>query len=251
MNEWRLLAIKEDRGAMQMAIDEAILIARYKGHVPNTLRFYTWKPAAVTIGYFQSLALEVDVLNAENHGIEIVRRYTGGGAVFHDMEITYSLVMPESEAPGSIAESYKAICKGVVLGLRSLGIVSEFKPINDIVARGRKISGSAQTRRNGIILQHGTLLLDTDLNKMFSVLKVPDEKFRDKMIRCAAERVTSVRAELNRLVSASDAAEHLASGFEQALGMRLLHGELTEDEFLEAEKLCVDKYANEKWTGIR
>ena len=115
--------------------------------------------------------------------IDYVRRRTGGGAVYHDTygELTYSIVVDEDHRLVSedFLETYRKLCSGLVLGLRLLGIPAEFKPINDIVVHGKKISGNAQTRRMHVILQHGTILRKVDPELMFRVLKVPSEKIRD------------------------------------------------------------------------
>jgi lipoate-protein ligase A len=228
-----------------------MLIARSEGRIPNTLRFFRWKPPAVTIGFFQSLEQEVDVQMAKQTGVDVIRRYTGGGAVLHDKEVTYSLVVAENEMPPDIIESYKKICSAIVRGLEALGITSEFRPINDITANGRKISGNAQTRREGVVLQHGTLLLDTDVRKMFSILKVPDEKIRDKLISSAEERVTSLRQELGRDVSFEEAEEALTKGFRQALPANFFVAGLTGYEKSLADKLCKEKYSTREWNHWR
>ncbi|MEM7816004.1 MAG: lipoate--protein ligase family protein [Candidatus Aenigmatarchaeota archaeon] len=247
MEEFRLIRTIEASGAVQMAIDEAILTARIRNLVPNTLRFFTWKPPCVTIGFFQSLEQEVDVKKARELGVDIVRRYTGGGAVFHDKELTYSIVLSEKEASADIIESYKKICGGIVSGLETLGIKAEFKPINDIVVNGKKISGSAQTRKGGIILQHGTILMDTDVKKMFSLLKVPDEKFRDKMIKAAQERVTSLKTEAGREINRKELENAIVSGFGNVFGARFSEGRLTKEETKLAERLQKGKYSTKDW----
>ncbi len=250
-DKWRLLRIREDKGAMQMAIDEAMLLARAQNLVPNTLRFFTWKPPALTIGYFQSLEQEINDSKAKEFGIDVVRRYTGGGAVFHDAELTYSLVVPEKQISYEIVDSYGILCRGIIEGLRILGLESEFYPINDILAGGKKISGNAQTRKRGIILQHGTILLDVDVRKMFSLLKVSDEKIRDKMIKKVEERVTSLKNELGREVSLEELQDAIIKGFEKALNIELIDGELSDKEMELAEKLYQEKYSTKEWSYLR
>src|SRR5208283_2072423 len=177
---------------------------------PPTIRFYGWDPTAISIGYFQCLGKEVDLKNCAEFGIDIVRRRTGGGAVYHDGEITYSVIAKESVFSKDILESYRQICGCIIDSLALIGIKSEFKPINDIIVNGKKISGNAQTRRNGVLLQHGTILYSVDLDRMFSALKVSDEKIRDKLIQNARERVTSISQQ--RTVSWNEAYEALISG---------------------------------------
>ncbi len=251
MKAWRLINTIEASGAMQMAIDEAILTFRIKNSVPNTLRFFTWNPSCLTIGYFQSLEKEVDVKNTELQGVDIVRRYTGGGAVFHDKELTYSLAVSERDVPQDIIASYQKICSALTKGLERLHINPEFKPINDIVVNGKKVSGNAQTRKEGIVLQHGTILIDVDIKKMFSFLKVPDEKIKDKMIQTAEERVSSLKKELGQEVSVEELRGFLIKGFEEAFKVRFKESELTAEEKKLAEKLCQKKYSAKEWRELK
>lgn len=181
--------------ATNMALDEAISEAVGLGTAPPTIRFYGWDPSAVTIGCFQKVRDEVDLNECSRQGVEVVRRRTGGGAVYHDRdgEITYSVIAPEYMM-GDIPASYREVCGWVIDALIKLGISASFAPINDIVAGGRKISGCAQTRREGVFLQHGTVLLSVDVGKMFSLLKVDREKLTGRGIAAAENRVTSVRS---------------------------------------------------------
>ena len=250
MGEFRLIKLREDNGGMQMAIDESILMNRIKGLVPDTLRFYTWNPSCVTIGYFQSLEKEIDLEKAKKYGVDVVRRYTGGGAVLHDKELTYSVVISEKKVSGDIVKSYEEICGFIVLGLNELGLNTEFKPINDIVVDGKKISGSAQTRKQGFILQHGTILLDLNLDKMFSVLRIHCEKIKDKLISSARERVTCLK-DLGVGVSAQELEQVLRRGFEKRFNVKLVENRLTEEERELAERLYREKYSNKEWNFWR
>ena len=188
--KYRIISLEMHNAFMNMAIDEAISESVAKGNNP-TIRFYKWLPSAVSIGYFQSLADEVDVWKCRSLGVGIVRRRTGGGAVYHSNsgEITYSVIGPVSLFPKNIIKSYEEICGWVIKGLNNLGINAEFVPINDILVKGKKISGNAQTRRKNILLQHGTILYDVNVERMFSVLKVPDEKIKDKLIKVVKEEI--------------------------------------------------------------
>jgi len=258
MNEWRLLPLIEANAARQMAIDEAILTARIEGFVKrNTLRFYTWKPPAISLGYFQSVEQEVNLEAIKKFGIDLVRRITGGGAVFHDKELTYSLIVSEKCGiiPKNIQKSYEVICGAIVNALKNeFGLNAEFKPINDILVNNKKISGSAQTRRDGVILQHGTILLDVDVKKMFSLLKVSNEKIKDKLIKSVEERVTSLRREINKEVKIEEVREALIKGFENKLHVSFsnLKGEnLTPKEEELAKKFYEEKYSRKEWNFKR
>jgi len=247
---WRFLDLKVSDAYTNMAVDEALACARGEGGSPNTLRFYMWRPSAVTIGYFQSVEDEVDLEACRRYGIDINRRISGGGAVLNSStgEITYSIVTADDDPRVSqdVTESYRYLCGGIVEGLASLGIGAEFKPINDVVVRGRKISGNAQIRRYGAVLHHGTILVDYDAKQMFSVLKVSKEKLSDKMIQQAEERVTTIRRELQRNVSFEEVRRALHDGFRRALGVKLVPGEITPHEEQLVKKFR-EKYASREW----
>ncbi len=250
-SDWRLLEFSANNAAMNMAIDEAILTTCSKKQSPNTIRFYRWNPSAVSIGFFQSVEAEVNLDVCKAEGVDVVRRITGGGAVFHDSlgEVTYSLIAGEDELsiPKDIIRSYEVICGGIISGLQSLGVDASFHAVNDIMVGGKKISGNAQTRRLGVVLQHGTILVDADLEKMFNLLRVSDEKIRDKMIVSAQQRVTTLKKELSKKPSLEDVAESLERGFEKALNLRLANGSLTKEEITLAEDLSKGKYSNPEW----
>jgi lipoate-protein ligase A len=245
---WRIIDYSENEAAMNMAIDEAVSGSVASGG-PPTIRFYGWNPSAVSIGYFQSLADVVDCQRCAEDGIGVVRRRTGGGAVYHDGygEITYSVIGPESAFPKDIIASYRMICGWVIDSLALLGIPSEFKPINDIITNGKKISGNAQTRRGGVLLQHGTVLYSVDVDRMFSYLRVSDEKIKDKMIAGAKERVTSVIARRN--IPREQVYEAMVSGFTR--GKDFFMGALGEGELERAISLASTRYSSDAWNAMR
>ena len=254
MREWRLMMDGKRPAAENMAIDEAVMRLRPAAGV-NTLRLYGWSPSAISIGYFQSLEAEVDTGACRARGVDVVRRLTGGGAVYHDThgDLTYSVVMPVDDplVDGlDILGSYGVLLAGLVDGLAAMGIAAGFKPINDVVAGGRKISGSAQTRRGGVLLQHGTLLLDVDPEVMFTLLRVPDAKIRDKMIAGVRERVTSVRHQVGA-VDRDRAAAALAAGFGKSFGADLRAGGLTPEEAAVVPRIARERYGDPAWTGRR
>lgn len=246
---WRVISLETNDAFMNMALDEAVSESVANHISPPTIRFYKWKPSAVSIGCFQSMHDEVDVNKCKSHGVDIIRRRTGGGAVYHDTngEITYSVIAPESLLPKGITESYHEICGWIVKSLALLNITAEFKPINDIIVNNKKISGNAQTRRNGILLQHGTILYDVNVDTMFSLLKVPDEKIRDKLIATVKERVTCI---LNLThVSEQDAYQALVKGFTE--DKQWSFGTLTSEETARAQELAETRYKTEEWNFKR
>ncbi len=252
--EWRLLLTGDMSAFDNMALDEAVLRCVVAGTSPSTLRFYGWKPSAVSIGYFQGVEQEVDLDVCRAQGVDVIRRLTGGGAVFHEhgSEITYSLAVKDDYPgiPKKVLDSYALLCGGLVAGFRRLGLDAEFKPINDILVNGKKISGNAQTRRFGGILQHGTLLCDVNPHLMFSLLKVPNEKIRDKLIAGVEERVTSIRRELGT-VDKDAVIAAMCAGFAEVLNIRLSPGTVSDEERTLLTRVKEERYANPTWTYKR
>lgn len=250
---WRLLQTGANTASANMAIDRAILEAHRRHLVPPTVRFYRWQPPAISIGYFQSLEEEVDLQACHQHHVDVVRRITGGGAVYHDAELTYSIVIEENHPamPQNIIQSYERICNALILGFKQLNIDSSFAPINDILAGGKKISGNAQTRKQGIVLQHGTVLLDVNVDTMFSLLKVPDEKLKDKLITDARQRVTSMKAVLGREVSFDETAQAMRKGFEEAFDVTFNPGYLTSEESAYARRYRREIFDDPAWNHRR
>jgi lipoate-protein ligase A len=252
---WRLLQTDYHNAYYNMGLDEALLESVSRGNSLPVLRLYGWKPSAVSLGYFQGFEEEVDAEACARLGVDIVRRISGGGAVFHDREITYSLIMPLDHplAGNSILESYEKFCSGIVTALGFLGIEASFAPINDILAGGRKVSGNAQTRRQGCVLQHGTVLLDTDVERMFCLLKVPQEKMKGKLIQDIKARVTGLYTLLGREISFDEGAEALAQGFKKSLSLDYvsLKDVPAQAEEQRALSLAEEKFASPQWLHRR
>lgn len=246
---WRVIPFQENNAFKNMALDEAISNAITRGESSPTIRFYGWRPSAVSIGYFQSLEKEVRLQECERLGVDIVRRRTGGGAVYHDNagEITYSVIAPQHLFPKDIIESYRVICGWIIDAFGLLSMQAEFKPINDIILNGKKISGNAQTRRGGILLQHGTILYDLDVKKMFGVLNVGPEKIADKFIANVEERVTSVTK--NSHASKDDVYAALLKAFTRKKEWG--YGVYSEKELAEAEELVKTRYSTRDWNFMR
>lgn len=218
-----------------------------------TLRLYSWSPSAVSIGRFQSLKDEVDTEFCDENGINYVRRITGGGAVFHQHELTYSFCIPTKNEFFSpdLHESYRFISQAVIDGLSKLGINAEYKPINDLQVGNRKISGCAQTRKNNVILQHGTILMDLDVVTMFRILKVPKEKISDKQIADVKERVTSIKDQIKKEVSVEEAAKAIIEGFNKVFKIDFKDSILTPEENKIKEKAEKEIFSNPQWTYER
>ncbi len=247
-----MLPLRVDDAFMSMAIDEVLLKLNAEGKSPNTIRFWRWLPSTVSIGCFQSVEREVDLEVAKRYGVDVVRRITGGGTVFHDHggELTYSVVCKQGDVPDDIIESYRLICGGLVQGFDQLGLRAEFNPVNDVLGNGKKISGSAQTRRWGSVLQHGTMLISPDVRRMFELLKVSPEKISDKFIASVFERVTTVERELGRKPSFEEVREAMIKGFGKSLDIELVENKLTNREVKLAQDLR-PKYTSEEWLRKR
>jgi lipoate-protein ligase A len=278
---WRFLDTGFRSGAWNMAIDEAVLLSHAQGLTPPTLRFFRWQPPCVSLGYFQS-ADDVDWEECARRGYDVVRRPTGGRAILHDEELTYSVVIADKEivGGGSVLASYAALSQGLILGLRALGIEAHlegrkaygsmgvweressevisptpphphtptpFSAANcfaaaarcDLVAGGKKIVGSAQMRRGGVILQHGAVPLRLNAEAWQAVLPgTPD-------LRLLA---TDVNNESPQSVQYDDLSCALRQGFEAAFGVTLQPAELTNWENSQAQELVKAKYGASEWT---
>ncbi|ASJ05407.1 lipoate--protein ligase family protein [Thermococcus barossii] len=248
----RFIPLIVARPEVQMAIDEAIMRARIEGKVPDTVRLYAFSPSSVTIGRFQSVVHDVNLGEARKLGIPVVRRITGGGSVFHDEfgEITYSAVVGEDLHPmlRNVESSYRYLAGPLVDALRELGLDAGFAGLNDIVASGKKISGSAQTRRKGVILQHGTFMYATRVEVLAKVLRVSKAKLSDKGVSSIWERVTTLEREgikLNRWEAYELLKDRFFAAFEPE------EGGLTDYELELAEKLVEEKYGSPEWNESR
>ena len=243
-----------------MAIDESILTYC---KIP-TLRVYGWKPAAISIGYNQNAEKDINLDYCKKNNIEIVRRITGGKAVFHDKEITYSFILPENNnlIPFEINESYKIIANALIIALKKIGVDADIKKAPDkiktpicfnsanwyeLLANSRKISGSAQKRFNGKILQHGPILINFDYNKNSSIFN--SNNGFDNILNLK-NRITSLKNELknsNNKISYEKLKNAIKSGFKKNFGFEMIEDSLSSEEATLAEKLKKEKYSAEEW----
>ena len=255
MDEWRLLKCQTNDAFMNMATDEAILRARINDVVPNTIRFYRWNPSAVSIGKFQDVENEVNLESCEKCGVDVVRRMTGGGTVYHDAqdELTYSVTARKTDLRArDITEIYVRIYAGLAEALKTLGVTADFNEGNaktcpNLTVSGKKISGSAQCHKSGIVLQHGTLLVRVNLERMFELLRVPWAKTCMEIVNVARSRITSITDELKRDVSLNEVESALVDGFQKALGNKLGYSDLTRYELGLARRLFEAKYSTSNW----
>lgn len=255
---WRLLNTNYNTAPMNMAIDEALLASK-----APVLRFYRWKPAALSLGYFQSIK-DIDIESCKKHNVDIVRRITGGKTVLHDTELTYSFIIDENKMPKSIVDSYKTISKGILIALKNLGLKPEMKKnilkkpnsaicfnepsYYEIIVNNKKIVGSAQTRKQGKLLQHGSILIDIDIDKLVSLFNVNN---KSETIAKSKERITSINNELNKSVTYEKVAEAMKKGFEENFNTNFINDLLNKEERKLAEKLANDKYSTRSWNFLK
>jgi len=256
--EWRFLGIATNDAATNMAVDEAILLARSKNLAPNTIRLYQWKPPAVSIGYFLKVIEVADVDVCRKLGIDIVRRISGGGAVYHSVsEVTYSVIVKQDDpvVPKDLIEVYKRLSSAIMIVPVKLGLETYFEPGHEglcpyTVVAGRKIGGNAQARKMGVILQHGTLLLDCDLKVMAKVLRFPPGVIDTKVTTLKRELYEKYAGKVEVVKDTDSIQGLLREGFKESLGIKLEDGSLTEFEINEMQKLKT-KYASNEWTYMR
>ncbi len=266
---WRLLNSGAHDGYTNMATDEAMLLALQQGLIPPTLRLYAWEPPCLSIGCFQSVAEDVDTDACAARGIDWVRRPTGGRAILHDQEVTYSIVVRQDDerVAGDVMESYRRISLGLVEALRILGVQADMaaphspqaqskaKPAacfaapsqHEITVGGRKIIGSAQRRQGNVILQHGSLLLGLDVEKLTSVLRYPSPEARTRAAAQVRSEAVTLEELLGRRVSPKSVAGALAAGFASALDVDLVPASLTPAEEAERDRLLREKYRADQW----
>ncbi|MEI2418289.1 biotin/lipoate A/B protein ligase family protein [Orrella sp. JC864] len=233
---------------MHMALDAVLADEVGAGRRPATLRIWEWASPAVIIGRFQSLRNEVDPQGAARHGITVVRRVSGGGAMFVEPgnTITYSLYAPQSLVQGmSFAQSYAFLDAWVIKALAGLGIRAWYQPLNDIASESGKIGGAAQARRGKAVLHHATLSYDIDADKMTEVLRIGKEKLSDKGIASAKKRVDPLRSQTG--MPRPDIIAHMLSVFRQEYGLR--PGAITAHERELARAQAREKFSSPEWTA--
>ncbi len=246
---WRLLDTGICSAAENMALDDTILTARAENYVPDTLRFLQFSPRCVLIGYHQAVDLEVREDYCRQQGIEINRRITGGGALYWDeKQLGWEIFAQKNMISKlrNVEQVYSALSRGLIEGLRNLGIGAQFRPHNDIEVNGRKISGMGGTEKGNAFLFQGTLLVDFDIETMFHALRIPAEKLKDKEIASARERITSVARELGYVPPVDKIKDALAAGFSRALDIDVRAGDLLpkEKNFF---KSAAKKFTSPRW----
>ncbi|HML22208.1 MAG TPA: lipoate--protein ligase family protein [Aggregatilinea sp.] len=265
---WRLLVTGASDGPTNMAIDHAIMEAVAEGRVPPTLRFYAWEPACLTLGFTQPIA-DVDRARLKSCGWDVVRRITGGRAILHTDELTYSVTVKDDNpvVAGDIVQSYRYLSKALRHGLERLGAAVEAErrlagvqkskgPVcfevpshYEITAGGKKLIGSAQVRRLGIVLQHGSIPLTGDISRICEVLSFESEEARGRSREHVHRRATTIEEVLGHVITWDDAVEIFTASFADTFDLTLIPGDLTPGEQTRAAAIREEQYAAETWNA--
>lgn len=268
---WNFINTGSKNPYYNMAMDEALLNFVSRGEIDPVIRFYTWNPATLSIGYFQRLQKEIDIDKVKEKGYGLVRRQTGGRGVLHDKELTYSVIVPESHPnmPSTVTEAYKIISQGLLEGFKNLGFETYFatprskeerdklkQPRSsvcfdapswyELVVEGRKIAGSAQTRQKGVILQHGSILQDIDIDDLFDMFKFKNERLKAKMKENFVQKAVAINDISNQHITLNEMENAFEAGFKKGLNIDFKPLELTEKQLEEVQEL-EDKYRSEAW----
>lgn len=266
---WHFINTRSHDPYYNMALDEALLNFVSRGEIDPVIRFYTWNPPTLSIGYFQRLSKEIDIDKVKEKGYGLVRRQTGGRGVLHDKELTYSVIVPEShpDMPKTVTEAYRVISEGLLEGFKSLGFDAYFavprskeereklkQPRSsvcfdapswyELVVEGKKIAGSAQTRQKGVILQHGSILQDVDIDDLFDMFIFKNDRLKAKMKEAFVEKAVAINDLSDSHVSLTKMEVAFKEGFKKALDLEYQPLELTEAQ-QEEVKVLEEKYRSE------
>ncbi|MDK3789153.1 biotin/lipoate A/B protein ligase family protein [Staphylococcus pseudintermedius] len=266
---WHFMNTGSHHPYYNMALDEALLNFVSRGEIDPVVRFYTWNPPTLSIGYFQRLSKEIDIEKVKEKGYGLVRRQTGGRGVLHDKELTYSVIVPEAhpDMPQTVTEAYRVISGGLLEGFKSLGFDAHFavprskeereklkQPRSsvcfdapswyELVVGGKKIAGSAQTRQKGVILQHGSILQDVDIDDLFDMFIFKNERLKAKMKEAFVEKAVAINDLSNETITLAQMEVAFKEGFKKALDIEFKPLELTVAQQDEVKAL-EEKYRSE------
>lgn len=256
--------------AYNMALDESLLNWHSKGLIPPTIRFYGWNPATLSLGYFQKVK-KIDLEGVKRNHFGLVRRPTGGQAVLHDNELTYSVIVTEEHPgmPASVTDAYRVISRGILEGFHDLGISADFSIPEgklektgsavcfeapswyELVVAGKKIAGSAQTRQKGVILQHGSIPIEVDEQKLFDLFIYPNEKVKERARKSFGDKAVAINSVAKQPVSLEEVKVAFKKGFEKGLNIELEPMQLTKEQEQEVKELAETRYNNDEWTLYR
>jgi lipoyl(octanoyl) transferase len=273
---WAFIDSGDCSPSFNMAMDELLMIWHSEGLIPPTIRFYGWNPATLSIGYFQKAEKEINLEEVKKRGLGFVRRATGGRAVLHEHELTYSVIVSEEhpDMPKNVTEAYRVISEGILKGFQNLGLDAYFavpKTEEDraalkaprssvcfdapswyeLVVEGRKVAGSAQTRQKGVILQHGSILLDLDEEKLFSLFNFSNDRIKERMMKAFKNKAVAINDVSSRTIHLDEAKMAFKTGFEEGLNIQLEPFQLTDTQMDEIKQLAAQKYESDEWNYMR
>ncbi|WP_338750049.1 biotin/lipoate A/B protein ligase family protein [Bacillus sp. FJAT-52991] len=273
---WKFIDSGHRSASYNMAMDEALLDWHSQGEIPPVIRFYGWEPAALSIGYFQKAEKEINMEAVKKHGLGFVRRPTGGRGVLHEHELTYSVIVSEEHPnmPTGVTEAYRVISEGILKGFHHLGLEAYFavpkteeeksalkNPRSsvcfdapswyELVVEGRKVAGSAQTRQKGVILQHGSILLDLDEEKLFSLFNYPNERVKERMQKAFKNKAVAINHISPKRITLDMARDAFKQGFEDGLEIELEPLELSDEQAAYIEKIAKERYESDEWNFRR
>lgn len=271
METWYFVDSGHCSPAMNMALDEALMNWHRQGMIPPVLRFYGWQPAGLSVGYFQKVKGKIDLEGIQKYGYELVRRQTGGRAVLHDNELTYSVIVSENhqDMPASVKEAYLIISRGLLEGFTNLGIQAEFAVPEgkldvagsavcfeepswyELIVEGKKAAGSAQTRKKGIILQHGSIPIDVDDVKLFDMFIYKNDRIKERARRAFGDKAIAINQLLENPVNFDETKAAFKEGFEKGLNIELKTFELSDEQWSEVKKISRDRYETDEWNYSR
>ncbi|MFO3701286.1 biotin/lipoate A/B protein ligase family protein [Staphylococcus felis] len=259
---WHFINTGQHDPYYNMALDEALLNFVSRREIDPVIRFYTWDPPTLSIGYFQRLEKEIDIDMVRKKGYGLVRRQTGGRGVLHDKELTYSVIVPESHPamPKTVTEAYRVISNGLLEGFKSLGFDAYFaiprskeereklkQPRSsvcfdapswyELVVEGKKIAGSAQTRQKGVILQHGSILQSIDIDDLFDMFIYKNDRLKSKMKDAFVEKAIAINDLSDKHVTLSEMEDAFKKGFAKGLNINFKPLELTKAQQQEVHEL--------------
>ncbi|WP_054636478.1 biotin/lipoate A/B protein ligase family protein [Thalassobacillus sp. C254] len=269
---WYFIDSGKQSPSYNMALDEKLLQWHSSGKIPPVVRFYEWDPPTLSVGYFQKVHKEINLEAVRHHNLGLVRRPTGGRGVLHDKELTYSVIVSEEhpEMPATVTEAYRVISEGILQGFKRLGLEAYFavprtkaeeeelkSPRSavcfdapswyELVVEGRKIAGSAQTRQKGVILQHGSIILDYDEDMLFDVFNYPSERVRERMQKAFKKKAVAINELKDEPVTLEEVSKAFKYGFEKGLQINLEPYKLSSEEDQEVLELA-EKYKSDDWT---
>lgn len=267
--EWGFLDTGYHHAAFNMAMDEALLNWHKNGDIPPTLRFYGWQSPSLSVGRFQKVEKQIDFAGIHRHDCDFVRRLTGGSAVLHDDELTYSIVVAEDHPniPTTVPEAYHILTKGILEGYRNLGIEADYAyPVGkmirkdrsavcfeqvahyELVVDGKKLSGNAQTRKDGVLLQHGSIPMSINDKMLFDLFLFPSESIRDEKRLAFANKAIAINQMTNQKHTYEMLVKAFYQGFQTGLGVKLKPLILTDAQWNEVHHLAKTKYTTEEKT---